>query len=132
MAILILSFSWLIFTYACVIKSAKEGSITTPWLTIAFKVNALDTSVQDILAKYNQLIENNTQLINQLNDVKAVNFQSSDSKQNYNTTTSSLPVIINNLKQQSALLIEQKEKLQGISGELQNVKQELKIPNLKK
>jgi len=71
-------------------------------------------------------------LINQLNDVKRLNFQSSNSKQNYNANALSLPAIMNNLKQQSTLLVEQKEKFQGISSELQNVKQELKIPNLKK
>jgi hypothetical protein len=127
-ALLILSFSWLVFTYSCVIKSAKEATLTTPWITIAFKVKTLDDNVQQVLAKYNELIETNAQLIEQLNEVKKVS-TTTTSKQNFSTTASSIPVMIDRLNKQSVLLMDQKQKLQGISSELQNVKDQLKIPD---
>lgn len=125
-AILILSFSWLIFTYAYVIKSAKESTVSTPWLTITSKVNTLDASVQDILAQYNQVLAINAQLMTQLNKIKTAWIASlpvNTTEQSYVKPTE-LPSLMHNLEQQSSVLVEQKQKLQGISTELQSVKQQ--------
>lgn len=106
------------------IKSAKESTLSTPWLTITSKVETLDNNMQDILAKYNQLLVANTQLIQQL---EAMAKKSSFSTPVGTTKPSgdspvAISPLLDNVKYQSNLLMEQKQKLQGISTELQNVK----------
>lgn len=123
-AILILSFSWLVLVYSCVIKSAKESTISTPLFTLTSKVESLDNNVQDILEKYNQLLAVNTQLIEQLNNIEKASTSSisaGTSKQNYNIPAV-YPSLLENAKHQSVLLLEQKQKLQGVSTDLQNFK----------
>ncbi len=122
-AILILSLSWFVLTYACVLKSAKASAFITPWLAIYTKVDTLDNNVQDIRASNNQLLKNNAQLVEQLSKIKIV-AEPTAFNRNSITPTSSLPNIINNIKQQSTTLIEQQQKLEAISTELQSVKQQ--------
>lgn len=122
--ILLLSFSWLIITYACVIKSAKVSSLNTPWLSITTKVETLDNNVQDILTKYNQLLLANTQLIQQLNamaNATPATAPTSTPKSSGNFSISVSP-LLENAKHQSTLLMEQKQQLQDVSSELKNVK----------
>jgi len=120
--ILLLSFSWLIITYACVIKLAKESTLSTPWLTITSKVETLDNNVQDILVKYNQLLAANKQLIQQLNSMTKSSSSSPVDTTKPSNNLSAISPLLENVKQQSILLMDQKQKLQGVSTELQNVK----------
>jgi uncharacterized protein YoxC len=122
-ALLVLSFSWLVLVYSCVLKSAKESTVSTPWFTITSKVDTLDNNVQEMLGKYNQLLVINNQLVEQLSRLKKeIPSSSAPSASKPNNLSVAVPSLLDSAKQQSNLLIEQKQKLQGISTEIRNVK----------
>lgn len=100
--ILILSFSWLVLVYSCVLKSAKESTVSTPWFTITSKVETLDNNVQEMLGKYNQLLVNNNQLVEQLNVLKKETTSSAvPSKSKPNNLSVAVLSLLDSAKQQS-------------------------------
>lgn len=118
LAFLIVSLAWLVFVYSCMLTKASEATLSTPYCSIAIKIDQMQNEVENMLAKTDLFLNDSNKII-----------ENRHSYNNQNTSlTNQAPEILNQLKLQSDFLNEQKQKLNGMRQNLQDFKKQLHSP----